>query len=350
MKQGVQVAEKKKIAYLEALRIIACFFVIVNHTVMGEILVQNPGGKKWLILTAYFFLCKIAVPLYLMISGALFLGRIDGYRKCMRRMIRIVLDIVIFSLVYYIRSWYVNRFEFSFIEFLKLIACHHITNAYWYLYLYLGLLLMLPLLQRMAAGMKKREYQYLLLLTVVFFGMMPIVTHYMPGVGCHSLFPAAFLSVYVGIFFLGYYLANYVEVKGAYAAISVLIIVGCIAFQVGATYLEYLSTPDEYMFFDDRTFLPVTLCAAAAFYLVRWAQHVIKSEGFWHVVSRIGGATFGTYLLSDLFLELYTGFYIGLMSRMNIIYAVVVYELVIFFTGIAVTLVLKQVPYVKKLL
>ena len=350
MKQAVTVPEKKKIAYLEALRIVACFFVIVNHTVMGEILVQNPGGKKWLVLTAYFFLCKIAVPLYLMISGVLFLDHVDSYRKCFARIVRIVLDIVIFSLLYYVRSWYVNRFEFSFVEFLKLIARQHMTNAYWYLYLYLGLLIMLPLLQRFAAGMGRREYQYLLLLTVVFFGTMPILMHYIPGVGYHSLFTVAFLPVYVGIVFLGYYLANYVELKRIYVAISIVVLVVCVIFQVGATYLEYLRTPDDYMFFDDRTFLPITLSAAAVFYLARWIQTVIKSEHFWRTVVFVGGTTFGTYLLSDLLIELYTGFYIGLMSHMNIVCAVVVYQVVVFVTGTLITLVLKRIPYVKKLL
>lgn len=350
MKQKVAEPKKQKIAYLEALRIIACFFVIVNHTVMGEILVQNPGGKKWLVLTAYFFLCKIAVPLYLMISGVLFLGHVDSYRKCFGRIVRIVLDIVIFSLLYYVRSWYVNRFEFSFVEFLKLIARQHMTNAYWYLYLYLGLLIMLPLLQRLAAGMGRHEYQYLLLFAVVFFGTMPIFTHYIPGLGYHSLLTVAFFPVYVGIVFMGYYLANHVEIKSTYAAASVVVVAVCVLFQVGATYQEYLRTPDDYMFFDDRTFLPITLSAAAVFYLARWIQTIIKSERFWCVVTFIGGATFGTYLLSDLLIELYTGFYIGLMSRMNIVCAVVVYQVVVFVTGILITLVLKRIPYVKKLL
>lgn len=349
MKQEIAVS-KKKIAYLEFLRVIACFFVIVNHTVMGEILVQNPGGKKWLILVVFFFMSKVAVPLYLMISGALFLGHVDSYRKCFGRIVRIALDVVLLSLVYYIRSWYVNRFDFSFIEFLKLIVRQHITNAYWYLYLYLGLLVMLPLLQRMGAEMRKQEYWYLLLITVVFFGTMPIVMHYMPGAGYHSLFPTAFLSVYVGIFFMGYYLARYVEIKGEYAVISVLVIIICLTFQVGGTYLEHLRTPNDYMFFDDRTFLPVTLLASAVFYLARYLQTVIKSGQFWRMVSMIGGATFGAYLLSDLFLELYTGFYISLMSHMNILCALLVYQMVTFMTGIILTLLLKQIPYIKKLL
>lgn len=190
MNRGEALTDKKKIAYLELLRVLACFFVIVNHTVVGEFLAQQPGSKKWVLLVAYFFASKTAVPVYLMISGALLLKQVDSYRKCLKRCLRIVADIVIFSLLYYLYSWYVYGVDFDLLEFFKLIYQTNITNAYWYLYLYLGILVMLPLLQRLAAGMEKREYVYLLLISVVFTGIMPILVHYREGLKYSTSFSA----------------------------------------------------------------------------------------------------------------------------------------------------------------
>ena len=91
---------KRKIEYLELLRIIASFFVIVNHTASGEFLAMQPAGRKWFFLVTYFFMSKTAVPVFLMISGVLLLRHVDEYRKNGARIIRIVLDIIIFSFIY----------------------------------------------------------------------------------------------------------------------------------------------------------------------------------------------------------------------------------------------------------
>ena len=96
--------KNQKTAYLELLRIIACFFVIVNHTNSGVFLSQTPDHKVWWISLTYFFMCKTAVPVFLMITGCLMLGKIDNYRKYITRIIRMVLVIVLFSFLYYVKS------------------------------------------------------------------------------------------------------------------------------------------------------------------------------------------------------------------------------------------------------
>lgn len=344
------VDKDRKMAFLELLRIAACFFVIVNHTVVGAFLPQPPGSKLWLILISCFFVSKTAVPIFLMISGTLLLGRVDSYHKCRQRVMRILAVIILFSMVYYLRSWYMTGLDFDLIEFFKLIYQRNITNAYWYLYLYLGILVMLPLMQRMANGMQKREHQYLLLVTVLFFGLMPVVIHYWEGYCYSASFSVPFLSVYIGILFFGYYLANYVEVKWYYAVASAFVFVGCIGFLVAATYVESIRTPDNYLFYDDRTLLPVTLAGGAFFYLARWLGENFKCAVFWKAVVFFGGCSFGIYLLSDLFIDIYMNVYNVMMYRSSILKGLLAYQVLIFFSGVILTAVMKQIPYLKKLL
>ena len=45
-----------KLTYLEVLRIIACFCVIVNHTAIGEMLSKQPETKLWFVFAIYFLL------------------------------------------------------------------------------------------------------------------------------------------------------------------------------------------------------------------------------------------------------------------------------------------------------
>lgn len=344
-------SEKRKIRYLEFLRVLGCIAVIVNHTVNTEMLERIPGGRMWFVLCISLFLSKVAVPLYLMVSGTLFLGKVDGYRKCISRVMRIAAVIVIFSLIYYFRDWRLGFCGFKVTEFLQRITANQMTNAYWYLYTYLGIMVMLPLLQRMSINMKKRDYVYLLLVTTVLQGIVPIINHYLPEINYHWMFKESLISVYVGIFFWGYYIANYVEIKNTYAVMSGCIFVLCIVIQVAATYVEAVRTPGDYLFFDNRTLLPITLSAAAVFYLAKWLESMLRIEWFWKTMSLLGGMTFGIYLLSDLFLKLYAQIvFVNLKSGMHMMAALLIYQLAIFISGLLSTVVLKQIPGLKKLL
>ena len=344
------IQKKRKIVYLELLRIIACFCVIINHTNSGIFLSRTPDSKIWWVSLTYFFVSKTAVPIFLMISGVLLLGHVDTYRKWSSRMLHIFLDILIFSFFYYVWSMYTADRSVNLIEYLKLIWQRNVTNAYWYLYLYLGILLMLPLFQRLSVNMGKREYELLILVCAVFMSTMPIVIHYMPGAAFSSYFCDPFFSEFVGIFFLGYYIHNYVPVKKEYALAAVLVFGMDILLQVLLTYREYQVDPQQYLFFDERTFITVVIAAATLFYLGRCMEAVLTSEWFWKVVGFFGGCSFGIYLLSDFFLDSYYGIYGNLSERMNPMIAVFFYECLIFLTGAAVTAVLKKIPYIKKLL
>lgn len=341
--------KKSRVGYLELLRVAACFLVIVNHTNSGVFLSRQPFERTWWVSLAYFFLSKAAVPVFIMISGSLLLGKRDSLLENGRRVGRIVADIVLFSFLYYILSCRINGASVNLLEFVKEIYQNNITNSYWYLYLYLGILLMLPLLQRMAAGMGRLEYRYLIAVCVVFMGGMPLVIHYKPELSFSGSFAEPLFSVYIGIFFLGYYLEHHVGLKASYAGVSVLVILGGVILQTGLTYLEYLKTPEDYLFFDERTSVLVVVTAAGMFYLARYLGSVIRAEWFWNVIRFAGGCSFGAYLLSDMFVEVYMGTYLELMMRMQIMKALVLYELLIFVTGIAVAAVMRRVPYLKKL-
>lgn len=350
MTQAKLPEKKEKIVYLELLRTIACFLVIVNHTISGVFLPRTPQTGTWWAAIISFFISKTAVPLFLMISGALLLGKVEKKEKHIKRIRRIILDIVIFSFVFYVYGSIKTGTAIDITEFFKRVGWQHFTNAYWYLYLYVGILVMMPLFQRLSANMNRRMYCYLILISVVFLGGMPLVTHYLPGVSVHQLFPETFISVYAGIVFLGYFLAHEVEIKHSYALISVLVFIGMICLQAYGTYLEYQHYPEDYLFYDNRTFITNVLAAAALFYLARWFASVAEWKGFWRCVTILGGCSFGIYLLSDIFIDTYAMSYLMLMQKLHILKATVLYQMEVFGTALAITAVLRQIPIIKKLL
>lgn len=61
------------------LRILACFLVIVNHTIEG-LFKYFPSTTGGLSFTVFYF-CKIAVPIFLMISGALLIPKEESLKN-----------------------------------------------------------------------------------------------------------------------------------------------------------------------------------------------------------------------------------------------------------------------------
>ena len=80
---------KKRESWLDALRITSAFLVIVNHTNSDVFQASSPEYATWWLSVAWYYLCKIAVPVFVMVSGAVLLPRQDSLRKCLGRFGRI---------------------------------------------------------------------------------------------------------------------------------------------------------------------------------------------------------------------------------------------------------------------
>ena len=76
--------EKERICYIDLLRIIACFFVIVNHT-NSQIFQNRAPTLTWFVSLTYFFFSKAAVPVFIMISGYTMLSRQETHEKAFSR-------------------------------------------------------------------------------------------------------------------------------------------------------------------------------------------------------------------------------------------------------------------------
>ena len=83
--------------YFDALRILAILLVIFNH-LPGYTLYQTCAGPKAWLYMLITMLTRINVPLFLMVSGALLLGRSESVPRLLRhRALRIVGAIVVFG-------------------------------------------------------------------------------------------------------------------------------------------------------------------------------------------------------------------------------------------------------------
>lgn len=136
---------KNKTAYFEWLRIFAAAAVVLMHTEGSIWPAMAAQGRDFAVLTAYDALVRWPVPVFVMISGALFLSRKTELRTILKRHIpRMVLAFAVWSGIYALR------------EGREGLLLRFVTGHYhlWYLPFVCGLYLTIPFLQKIVTDEK----------------------------------------------------------------------------------------------------------------------------------------------------------------------------------------------------
>lgn len=342
---------KEKTVFIELLRIIACFFVIVNHT-NSMIFLETAPPALWFVSLFYFFVSKPAVPIFVMIAGYVMLDRQDSYRKTFQRFFRILSCLLVFSGMYYISERLSGNVEsFGFKDFMVRIVEKPITNAYWWMYLYMGILLMLPFLQKLAAHMEKKDFHVFFLISGGFFSVLPIILHYMQELTLTTWFRLPLFNSYICMLFLGYYIKRYGVVSKKWRRISVGMFFFMCVLNVVFTYGEYKKVPEDwtvYLFFDEREFFPILLASVCLFYIVFTLPLKGRITGW---IRAMGSLTFGIYLVADFFIVKLAGIYRSLVTAgMYPMAAMLFYELAVFAASAFAAFLLKKLPLFRKLI
>ncbi len=161
--------EKKHIVWLDAARFLAILFVFVSHSADAFNMNAPESGKAVYELWGSIWgsCARFCVPLFVMISGVLLLPvRMDASAFYKKRLSRIVLPFVVWSVLYNLLPWIVSLFggnadtlrifiPFSELKEVSFAAClpglakipvnfNSLTTHLWYVYMLIGLYLFLP--------------------------------------------------------------------------------------------------------------------------------------------------------------------------------------------------------------
>lgn len=338
---------------IQLLRIIACFFVIVNHT-NSVIFRSSEISFTWLLSIAYFFVSKTAVPIFIMITGYTMLHKEDTWEKTGKRFFRIFLCLVLFSFVYYLKNLGIEHItEVNLIEFVSTIWTKQITTAFWYLYLYLGIILMLPFLQKLSKSMEKKDFHVLFVISLVVFGVLPVFEHYFPEWKLCRYFEAPLLASSICLLFLGEYFYRYFKKDKKILLVSIIVGICMQAFNLVATYFEYINSEGKnYLFFENKFLAPNIITACCIFYIVFCLKDFMnrRSSLSNKIIVYIGECTFGIYLLSDLIRAEVPWIYKKISGVMYSMFAMFLYEVIVFLICFAIVVVLRKIPGLKKLI
>lgn len=342
-------------SWLDALRIVSAFLVIVNHTNSGVFQSLTPESPSWWLSVLWYYVSKLAVPLFVLISGACLLPRQDSPRTLLRRILRVAGALVIFSYGYYLYDawvyWGLWPRMADLGTFFSLVWRQEITDSFWYLFFYLGLLVMLPFLQRLAAALSGRGVAALMGACLLWDGLWPLASHYVPAIAPPAYLEAPMLTVYVGLFFGGYWLRRFARptrprLFGAGVALALSLLLSVLL-----TSLEYarVAPGEKYWFMDDRLH-PSLLTAVGALSAAALAQAACRCGRGGTVLAELGGCAFGIYLVQDwLIAQTRERLYLPLCGAMAPLPAALVWEMAVFSLALAAAWLMRRVPGLKKI-
>ena len=351
----------QRLLHIEILRIIAAFFVIFNHT--GDYgytlfqLYERSSIVYWLYL-CFSVMCKVSVPMFFMISGALLLKKDEEARnKFVWRITRILIDLLVFSVLAYVQQIIQGNEVLNIARFFTVFLGSTWMSPYWYLYAYLGFLFTLPLLQKLAKALTDQNYRYMLILVLVVTGYVPLLL-YIVSQGRLSINPdfnIAWISSQICFYpLLGYYIENRVSIY-AISWKKILALWGVNLLSIGlscyATDLQNMQTngfPQTYM----MLLAPINaMCLYMTFKKIcAWTRSGLTSK----IIAEIGICTFGIYLFHGLLLrEPRISLYLRMEQHFHItrfpLTRVSLRCVEIMVIGGIITWLLKKIPWVKRL-
>lgn len=355
---------------LELMRVIACFFVIFNHT--GEngffrFSLCDSGSLRFWVYLAVSIFCKFSVPLFFMVSGALLLEREESLGRLWRHRIgKIALVLLAWSFFYYLDEVWLGWREFRLGDFAGQFLWGNWNLSFWYLYAYLAMLMTLPLLRKFAGSLTNREFVYLFSLAFVFSSLLPVLQYllwqenhsfnsdFQLGWVCAQIFVCPLLGYFMRKRIPDFWSGRRLALLWAANLGGILVTAGLTVWKASLTGM--LDENHSQSFYNLFSVLNAASVFAACTYLAGRGAALRRPllRRLCALLQSMGSCTLGIYLLHLFFHQR-----LPFMGRLWDVFRVrlglgdmisaFLYCGVIFLMGYGVTLVMKRVPLARRL-
>jgi len=342
---------------VDLIRSFAIVLVIMLHAATEPItiadLMSPEGVTLWWTTNIYDSLARPAVPLFVMLSGALLLqpaklGEPLGvfFKK---RLNRIALPFLFWGAAYFAWRFFVYGEALSADSILQGVLTGPYVH-FWFFYLLIGLYLITPVLRVLVAYIDRKLFRFFLILWFLGTAIMPLLDLF----SVYRLNSNVFLLTgWLGYFLLGAYA---LKVRVRSVVLYALLVAGSACTIVG-TYLVVGTMGEQFsQFFHDAYSFSMIGASVALFLLLAAAPSSTLEERFprgSRVLRLISQNTIPIYLFHMMVLEAlqkgFFGFQISL-ATMNPILEVPLITAVALLICLGVIYPLKKIPLVKKLI
>ena len=331
----------------DVLRIISAFGVIMIHLSARGLYEYTPS-VDWTVRNFYNSLFRYSVPIFVMISGALFLNtakKIDLTKLYGKYILRIVLVFTFWSIIYVVYEGVEGRNLFDTLQEI-LIGPFHL----WYLKMLIGLYIAVPIMR--AIVLDRKIEKYFICVAIVMASLYPMCLQVM---GYLNDSAKLLLSIsyegldfhialgYVGYFVLGHYIFTYslrrnivraVYVLAALSVFTVFVLSQSASAYIGGAYTGFYEYLNLFTMFE----------ASAIFIIINKMNFAHK----YHVLlKKVSDATLGIYVVHVLVMYMIFH-YIDFLSLYNIV-LIPCYAVLIFILSYIIVEILIRIPIINRI-
>lgn len=334
--------EKNNKIWINILKIIASFNVVINHAC-----ILNIGNSNIEILfhCIQLSLSKVAVPIFIMITAVLLIEKKIDFKYIRKKIIKIIIPLIFLSMLTYI----IHNETFSFVDFIRKFFIAEIVYPYWYLYMLIGLYLMIPILNKLILNLSKKELLYITVISLIIpstiYTLEKIFNFYLD-----LSFTISFFTNPISYYIAGVYITK-INLNKKNRNIALLTFILPMIFLIIFTFVNTKGNEISGIL-DDYKLIITLLPAVSLFYLIRYYFENKKlSLNKVKIINTISSLTFGLYLFHSLYMyRLECTKIIRNLYSINNIFGTIIFEMIVIIIGLIITYVLKKIPIVKKIL
>ena len=306
---------KKRITWIELLRIAACIGVIGIHAGSQHFRDTALDSGVWRVSNFYHGIFRFAVAVFVMISGTLYLDskRNWSLKKLWRKKIlQIAAAYAFWQFFYAVYRIVVSGNTEGPVLFLKkvLIYCSSSYFHLWYLPMLAGLLAVTPLLWEIVNCERGKKWEEYLILLFLIFKILPYTMNcfsfplkeYVMDL-MYTIQPGMVVD-YAGYFVLGHYLSHYEIPKKMEKTVYILGVVLIIT----AILLCQIMSPREgreiQAYYENFTLAGFFWGSAVFLFFKNYVSRIQWTEKQEEVICRLGSYTFGIYLIHAFFRDI----------------------------------------------
>ena len=344
-----KIAKTRRLVWVDVIRVVAIYLVVLVHT---STLTANPMDimHSWPYILS-FSLAKVSVPLFVMLSGALLLGKKEIYSAFFRkRATKVFVPWIAWTLIYMAWNYVAHGYQPANFSQWKYFFELTLLSNLWFLPLIFSLYLMTPILRILIPFVSKSDKIYLSTIWLLFVCIIPYFhtgTSF-PLSQASGLVPVAFY--YSGYFMIGYFLTNSKLPKKMVRRSLGIVLLG-----IALTFIELGLTKGNGMvehqlkFFD--YFAPgIAVTSIGVFlFLYSYFRNLKISPTKQRLLFQLGSASLGIYIVHGLLSELLGSYINQLLNFLPSIpllhgYA---FALILFSLSFAFVFLLKKIPIVR---
>lgn len=351
---------KKRITWIELLRIAACIGVIGIHAGSQHFRDVPVDTSVWQVSNFYHGINRFAVACFIMISGSLYLSSKrtwDLKKLWMKNILPVASAYLFWQLFYGFYRIAVNGSpKIGSMEFFKKMMVY-VSELYfhlWYLPMLIGLLVITPLIWEIVNSPRGKQWsQYMILLFLIFQIFtytagrfdLPWKEHVQDLM--NTVHPEL-VTGYVGYFVLGHYLYEYGLPKKIERMVCILGPVMILAGIWLCRQESLASGKATQAFYENYTIFACIWSTAVFLFFKEYVSKIQWSERMEKMICSLGGCTFGIYLIHAFVRDVLYRNGIDSMMMRDTILAIPFVMGLIFLISWGIVFIAEKVPFIKK--